>query len=315
MKLIIILAVIAFLAMTCSPMQSQSSEGNESSIRTDTTGSPLSEATPEAVRAKEWAGGVGGNYFVWDGKDLNIRLANGRDVKAFSEFARNAFREQVKDEPDTRSCDTRFYYRPLAIVGNLLTFQTEWGMLCGAITTYSWGYSTIELTNNGKFLFHRPVASKPKSTYEDDVYMSELFPENDIFKGLLANEKISNDISKLINQRKIDKPPENLTELKKLFERFPYDFLNGVFDLDSDSLEVFAIHHVVDDKVSVWISLTPSSHAAQALQEHIEIFLPIPENLRDSLLLASSGKGGFLMNDAEKYVGTSYATYEFGVKK
>ncbi len=315
MKLTTILVLLTFSMMGCFETRSQSNKSNRPAIQIATNsngGSQPTEPTqPEVDIVKKWSGKVGGNYFSWDGKELTIKLTNGMNIKTFSEFAKSVFREQVKDEPETKDCETSFYYRPLAIVGNLLTFQAEWGLLCGAINTYSGTYSTIELAKDRKFLFHRPEAGDPKS-YEGDVYLSDMFSKDDIFKGLLANEKISNDISKLISQGKIDKEPENLAELNKLFDKFKYDFLNGEFYLDSDSLEDFTIHHIEDDKVSIWVSLTPTSRSSQLV--HLELLLPIPEKIRQSLRLADARKEGFLMKDAKDLVGTSHAQFEFGGK-
>jgi hypothetical protein len=312
---ITMLALIIFSTTECSKTKSQSNDTNKPAIqiatKDDGRPQPIKSPPIEAESIKEWRGKVGSNYFHWDGKELNIKLANGRNIKTFSEFAKGAFREQVKDEPETKDCETSFYYRPLAIVDNLVTFQAEWGLLCGAINTYSGTYATIELAKDRKFLFHRPVAGDPKS-YEGDVYLSSMFSENDIFKALLTNEQISSDVSKLISQGKIDRQPKNLAELKKLFDKFKYDFLNGEFYLDSDSLKDFAIHHLEDDKVSVWVSLTPSSRSSQLV--HLELLLPIPEKIRQSLRLADSREEGFLMKDAKDLVGTSHAKFEFGGK-
>jgi len=81
------------------------------------------------------------------------------------------------------------------------------------------------------------------------------------------------------------------------------------------SFDQFSIHHVEGDKVSVWISSLRQTPPTRALREHLELLLPIPENLRESFLSADSGKEGFLMKDSEKYVGASYAEFEFGSKK
>jgi hypothetical protein len=315
MKRITILALLAFLTANCSQTKSQSSESNKPAIQIVTNsngGSQPTEPTRSEVdTVKEWSGKVGSNYFHWDGKDLTIKFSKGKNMTIFSEFAKSDYRVQRKLE-NTKNCFTSYYYRPLAIVGNLVSFQDESGFLCGAINTYSGTYSTIELAKDRNFLFYRPVAGDPKSTYEGGVYLSDMFSENDIFKGMLANEKISNNISKLISQGKIDRQPGNLADLRKLFERFKYDFLNGEFYLDSDSLEDFAIHHIEDDKVSVWVSLTPSSRSSQLV--HLELLLPIPEKIRQSLRLADSREEGFLMKDAKDLVGTSHAKFEFGGK-
>lgn len=208
------------------------------------------------------------------------------------------------------------YYRPLAILGSLVGFENESASLCGAINTISWRYVTVELSENGNFLFYKPGGRRSGPTDDmADVALSDIFAEDDILNSLMANERISKDIQRLIAQGKIERQPENLAALRTIFERFEYEFLDGRFYLGSNTLESFAIHHIDNgERVSVWISLLPNSHAAQAVQEHLEILLPIPEKIRESLRLANSREEGFLMKDAEKAVGTSYAKFECGGK-
>jgi len=201
----------------------------------------------------------------------------------------------------------------LAVAGNLVSFEYESGFLCGAINSSSWGYGTFALGKNGKFLFYPPNNSNPLQTNEPtDISLSSLFSEEDIFRALIANERISADIFKLVNQAKIKSGPRNLAELKTMFETFKYDFLDGMFDLNANALEGFALHHVSGDKVSVWISLTPSSRASQSVHESLEILLPIPGKLREAFELADSTKEGFLMKTASQFVGASSTKFEFG---
>jgi len=54
-----------------------------------------------------------------------------------------------------------------------------------------------------------------------------------------------------------------------------------------------------------------TSHAAHAVQDHLEILLPIPDKIRQPLLLAKSKQEGFLMKDAADLVGNSFAEFEF----
>lgn len=319
MKLVIVLVLSAFLTAVCSQTNSQPNENSKPEADVATNGNGGSQPTeskqPEADSVKKWNGKVGSNHFYWDGKELIIMLRNGKEIKIFSEFAKSDYRFQAKLE-NTEGCSTSYYYRPLAIAGSLISFTYETGFLCGAVNTASWGYVTFELTSDGRFLSYPRYAETPEPTNEpSDISLSDMFSEGDIFKGLLANERISNDLSRLKAQGKINRNPQDLGELKKLLERFKYDFLKGMFYLDSSALESFAIHHIEGDKVSIWVSLMASSRASQAVQEHLELLLPIPDKLRESLLLADSAKEGFLMKNAFQYVGSSFAQFEFGNKK
>lgn len=313
MKLIAILALLVFLTADCSQTKSQSNDSNKLAIQIATnsnTGPQLTESKqPEVDTVKEWNSKVGVNDFAWDGKDLTMSLGKEKKIEIFSEFAKSDYRFLKKFE-NTKGCSTNYYYRPLAIAGNLVSFNYESGFLCGAINTVEWGYSTFELARDGRFLFYHPNAKGPVSTKDPTgIALSDIFAENDVFTALMADERISSDIEKLVGQGKIDKAPENLAELSKLVDRFQDDFLGGEFYWNFDQ---FAIHHLENGKANVWISLLRQAPPARALREHLEISLPIPEKIKQSLLLADSHEEGFLMKDANEMVGTGYATFEFG---
>lgn len=298
MKSITILALSTLFLMSCLATKPQS---NQKFVGT-AIASPRPSETPVGYKpAKEWSGKVGNNFFSWNGKDMLIRPSGGREAGLFSEFARSDNRFQL-EENEAKDCSGHYYYRPLAILGDLMSFESESAVLCGAINTYSWAYSTVQL----------PHGAGSRSTDEpDDLSLPDLFSERDLFDAFFQNERLARDISHLINRGKIDKAPKNLADLRKLLERFENDFLDGKFYLDAHALQGFAIHDLYEDKVSVWISLAPKSRSFQALREHLILRLPIPDNIAQSLRLAHSRKEGFLMKDAEEQVGSSPAKFDF----
>jgi hypothetical protein len=177
----------------------------------------------------------------------------------------------------------------------------------------------LDLEKSGDYIYPTLVefgdeeASKVRTSKV--VAITDLFSEADVLAALLANSQISRDISKALSENKMKSPPTTLSEFSdSIFTKYMSDVFDGAFYLRKDYLTRFVFHHIEGDKVAVWISLTSTSHAAQAVHEHVEILLPIPDKLREPLVLADSGQQGFLMKDAEKYVGTSRAKFEFGGK-
>ena len=314
MRLAAVFILLTFSTLACLRSKSesdQSSRAAPSLAKGEAT--QFTQASPDGQRSTAgWNAQIGGKSFSWNGADLAVTLTHGRKVEIFSQLAKNDYQE-LKREENTTGCLTDYHYRPLAVAGNVVSFEYESALSCGAINTASGGYGTIELTSDGSFLSYSPESRNGKPTRDpSDVSLLNVFSENDVYKSFLSNQRISEDIARLIHQRRISGEPANLAELRKLFAQFNHDFLDGRFYLDSQALEGFAIHHLEGDaKVSVWISLTPISRGEQALKDHLELILPIPEKLRLSLLKASSGEEGFLMVDAEKVVGTGFGTFEF----
>ena len=271
MKLISIFVLLMFSMMGCSQSNSQSNRSKKvvTPVFTNDNGSPPEEKQPTVVDShRTWSGKVGVNNISWDGKDLWLKLEAGKQIGIFSELAKSDYKALEKME-NTKGCSTNYYYRPLAIAGNFVSFEYESGFLCGSINTKEWGYSTFELASDGRFVFYRPDAKVGVSTADPaGVALSDIFAEDDVFAALMADERISSDISKLLGQGKIDKTPRNLTELRKVVERFQDDFLGGQFFWNFDQ---FAIHQIVNDKANVRISLLRQAPPARAVRKTPEL--------------------------------------------
>jgi len=125
------------------------------------------------------------------------------------------------------------------------------------------------------------------------------------------NQEISKAIAEASRLERLNGVPQTLDEFNRYFAR--YD-AKVSFDsrLANDYLSRFDFREIRSEKLAIWISLTPTSHAGQANQDHIEILMPIPEKLRSELFDAESGTVGFLMKNAANYVGTKPAHFTVG---
>ncbi len=297
--------MVLVLSMGCSRTISQSSQN----ATTNSIASPRpnkESTTIETVRS--WSGKLGDNPISWDGSDLKIKTTEGTEVPIFSRFAESDYTELRKTE-NTKGCTSTYYYRPLAVMGNFVSFQHESGFLCGSVNSTEWGYSTIELNSDGKFVRHRSGGKGAMSSSTPaGIALSDIFAETDIFRALMTNEWLAKDISNFVTERKIERAPTDLAELRKIIERYQDDLLDGAFYW---TLDQFAIHHVEDDKAIVWVSLLRQAPPTRSLREHLELVLPIPAMIRSQLLSANEEHGGFLMKDASEHVGKGFAAFEF----
>ncbi len=271
-----------------------------------------SDLLPPEEKKLKWRATISNIDYDWNLVDLIVRIKGGTKQAMFSQLAKNQY-EAFQETGDIHECQVSDYFHPVAVMGSLISFDHENSVSCG--TTYStWRYTTLDVNKIGKLKY--PVIPEPetgkylRTSGTKIVSLNEIFSETDILTSLLANKNISDEISAALSKGKMIKRPTSLSEFDLYFTEY-----SGLFDgelyFEKDYLTRFGFHHVQDGNLAVWISLTPRYHVSQAIQEHLEIILPIPAKQRDSILLADSGEQGFLMKDAEKYVGTSHAQFDF----
>lgn len=263
-----------------------------------------------------WSASIKGSSFEWDGKDLFVQRRGEKKQGIFSQLARNNFLSASK-EITVSGCEFSHYFSLLSVVGSIVSFEHETGVICG-IPVSDWRFSSLELDKAGEFIYPTQEKSAKKEANglpSKIVSLLELFSDDEITAALLANQRISQEISKAIAKGNLTETPLNLREFNMYFTKRDYEKFGSYLFFDEDYLTRFVFHHLSGDKVVVRISLTPTSGSSRsAVREHIEILLPVPKTLRSSLLRADSGKEGFLMKDAPKHVGTSAAKFEFSGK-
>jgi hypothetical protein len=264
--------------------------------------SPL--PTPEPVFI-EWKGTIGNNDTItWDGKDLFLTKNKGKKYGIFSTIAQNYYRfKQI--EPANRGCYNGHFFRVLSIVGKIMSFEHEGDFSCQGAYLF-WRYGSIDLDKPGDLVFPRSGEAGAKM-----VKLTDFYSENDILSVLLANREISDGISTAVSQKRIPVRPKTLTEFTESVTDWEIDKPNYEVGFEPDYLTRFVFHHIEGENVAIWISLTPTLHAYQAVHDHIEILLPIPDKLRQPLISADSKQMGFLFKDAEGLVGTSFTSFEY----
>lgn len=273
-------------------------------------------APPDEIQI-DWHGTIPGVVLDWNAKDLTVQVGTAPKQRVFSRISENYCRV-LQCDPEGRKCRCGNSFRLSSIVGKVVSFEDESDFSCAGSYLH-WRYGSLDLGKSGDFIYPRLVEFDDKEAVKlrasKMIALTDLFSETNLLAALLTNPQISKDISKAMKENKLKSTPTTLSEFSNLFTKYMSGMFDDYFYLEKDYLTRFVFHHIENDKVAVWISLTPTSHTAQADHEHIEILLPIPDKLRESLLLADSGQQGFLMKDAEKFVGTSYAKFEFGGKK
>jgi hypothetical protein len=258
------------------------------------------------ARSSKWS------RLIWNKRDLFVNYRGGKVLGFFSTIARSEYNKLLA-AGHTEHCIRTHSFRLLAVIGNIISFEHESSMFgegCNASVYSEWQFASIDLGKKGGVSY--PDISEndwPAPVMRSSTRMlslTELFDEKELLAALLANAKVAAVITENGGQT-----PASLKEFVKFFTDRNYMF-DHVFSLERDFLLRFVFRGIENDKVKVRISLSPASHALQALQDYIEISLPLPARLRKALLAADSRKQGFLMKDAKTIAGSGCSEFEFG---
>ena len=278
------------------------------------TGRP--EDRPPALKDEvtlNWRATNEGISLDWDGNDLYLQIRGGKRQGIFAQIAYNDYKS-LRKNPDSRNCSNSHYFRVLSVVGSIVSFEHENGLTCGT-SSAQWKYASMDLKKMGDFAYTSFERAESRNAMEIPstkmVALTELFSGTELLTAFLANQSISHEISTALGENALQSSPRTLSEFSDFFCKFDYSKFGGDFYLEPDFLTRFAFHHIEGEKIAIWISLTPTSHAAQAEQEHLEIFLPIPDQMRQHLSSAELRRKSFLMKDARQAIGSSYAKFDF----
>jgi hypothetical protein len=284
---------------------------------TDTQLTPATAAdppnsTPTAEEVRPWRSTIAGTVFDWTGDDLFVQDGVGNRSPVFSQIAQEYCRT-LQTGPE-QNCYCGHLFRLSSIVGTVFSFEHHSDFSCqGAYS--SWRFGSMDAKKPGDFRYPRipeyGTDKQVKAAPGKLIDLRNIFPESAIYAGLLNNTQVSSAIAHSINEGYLLIPPGSLDKLSKMLNKMDCGLGDGSLFLESDFLTRFVFHHLDADKVAVWISLSPNSHAGQANREHLEIMLPIPEKMRTALIRADSKQEGFLLKDAPEFVGTRYAEFEF----
>lgn len=236
-----------------------------------------------------WQQIFGTTKYRWNGKDLYFKRSLANEVAIFELAAK---RYHASFEKEGGRCLLSNYFTPAAVVGDIVSYEHESGIICGTASG-EWRYVTIDV-------------AKPKRFLD----LSDFFTDDQILRAFLADPQLSSDVQKSITERKLDAIPTTLKELSAFLTKYDYQIYNGNSYFQSDYLTRFAFHHVEGETICVRVSATSTSTAGRANHQYAEIFLPIPDKLRDALRKADAGNEGFLMKDSATKVGTKPAEFE-----
>ena len=232
-----------------------------------------------------WTGSTTGGTLTWHADNVTIARGGGmvyseRDTLLrlwdadFKEFASvdNDFPE------DSVWCEYGRKVGVLSFVGNYVSLRrsTYANCLYLAHPMLQTDYAVINAANPGQ-----------------PVTLTDLFPEADLLKALLADPLVKQALA----ERGVRRNPQKLQQLVASLNEwsgkceyyFPEDFLSR-----------FAFHHLEGKKVAVRIGLPHGCEAARGNLTELGILLPVPSALRTALQAANSGKQGFLVKNKPK---------------
>lgn len=271
--------------------------GSSSAVST-TNSDPANSPTPvPAAKAQQpsedvmipWEEVIGETVYRWNGEDLYVRKAGYREIPLFSQAARD-YHSSLQSEG--RRCLVTSYFTPVAVVGDLVSYEHESGIICGTVSG-EWSFATIDVTN-------------PKRTPD----LREFFTSEQLLHSFLANPEVSSDIQRAVDAGKLDSRPDALEKLTAFLTSYDWEKFNGNSYFEPDYLTRFALHHVEGELVCIRVSTTSMSTAGRANHEYVELYFPISEKLRGLLQKADARSDGFLMKDAGSKVGTKPAVFE-----
>lgn len=296
MKKLLIIFLIAIGTFSCAKSTSTiSNDEVASALPTpefqDTgpiPGTGLDEAPSEDI-TRDWKEAINRTQYSWDGKELYVNIPGKNRLELFRKIAKDYL---SSFQSEGGRCLNSSYFKIAAVVGDLVSYSHESSQVCGTVQG-EWLYSTVNV-------------SSPTPPLD----LKHMFSEEELFKALIANNQISNDIHKSINEQKLAKMPENFRELNAFLTKYDYQLFDGASFFGQDYLTRFAFHHLEENNVVIRIAASPTSTAGRAIHRYVEIKLPIPDSLRTNLTRANDGEAGFLMTDAISKVGTSPAVFE-----
>lgn len=232
-----------------------------------------------------WSGTTAGGTLTWTADNVTI-ARNNSIIYSERDNALRQWKEEFKEfasasnetPPDSIWCQYERGVAALSFVGSYLSLRRNNFTTCIYLAhpMMQTDYVTINTARPGQ-----PVS------------LTELFPEPQLLKALLADKLVKDALA----ERGIRRKPQKLSQLMASLAEW-----NGKCEyyFPDDFLSRFAFHHLEGKKVAVRIGLPHGCEAARGNLTELGILLPIPSALRGALGLASTGKEGFLMKNKPK---------------
>ncbi len=258
-------------------------------------GSPPGQSPLKADQAI-WVGESRGFKIVWTEADIKVhslefpnRIVFSARSLANQEFSRIKASE-IKYGFKERYCEVVCSYKILAVAGPILSFFEGEDIDCEktAHPSATNRFTTIDL-------------KKPADVSKKRVKLTDYFPEQAIYQALLADPRVRQALAG--REPPLPPSPQSLAELYASLKDAPLEDGECNYGLPKDFLTRFAFHHLAGDKVAVRLALPYWGEVCRGQYLELELLLPVPEILRESLALAQTGKAGFLMQDQERRSG------------
>jgi hypothetical protein len=114
----------------------------------------------------------------------------------------------------------------------------------------------------------------------------------------MANPKVRGALAR--REPPLPQSPRSLGELYASFKDEPWDDGESRYELPQDFLTRFAFYHLEGDKVAVRLALPYFGEVNRGHYLELDLLLPVPQNLKEPLALAQTGKAGFLRQDQSR---------------
>ena len=277
------LVLVCSIAVSCQPVTSE--------YLIDQPSIPVVAATPTVAdpAVTIWAGTSGTGRFTLSSSEIIFERKDNR------EGLLSGYLEQIPMS-GVESCPVEFTFFPISLVNGLITLEQQSVIRCVGISGNSLRdvrRLTIDTNRKGKIIYSFQ-SGFDFSNSERLVNLQNFFAEEEIIQALLKIPAIQKNA---IRSHKSFRSLETLVrDLKGV--GFGVN-LNQAFTRES----LYGFGFVgLEGSNDVRVSLPLIPMGRRDAPEEIVIVLPIPPNLRDSVVSADSEKGGFMANSQGNYI-------------
>jgi hypothetical protein len=269
---------------------------------------------PQAI----WSGTSGGFTIRWTTADIQAWPLRkpGRLTFSAGDLSRRGFQNFLSSLGQDTPIKHITYERKftvLSVVGSIISLKDElyYDIIPSAHPGGETRFTAIDLAKSGEAVYVSPPEA---DSFELDLArlgkvakLTDYFQEKEVLEAL--------GHSAIFKQTLGEERPQSLEKAFELLEEQHLE-INGVpYSFPRDFLTRFAFHHLQGDRVAVRLGLPGAGGAARFMHTEIEILLPVPAALQESLTKAAAGKEGFLLEDQQKLAGESVTLIPFSFNR
>lgn len=278
---------------------------------TTAVGAPPSSPPGKTGAKVIWTGKSGGFAIRLTTADIQARPLKKPGRLAFSaaQLARRGFQRFISP-PQLDGSEKHITYEReftlLSVVGSIISLRDElyYEITPSAHPGGEIRFTAIDLAKPGEV--PDPLATEEGFSQQKlgkVAMLTDYFPEKEVLQALLANAMIKEILG--------GESPSSLANLLQFLQDQPIEKNEVPCLIPGDFLTRFTFHQLQGDRVAVHLGVPSAGGAFRSFHAELDLRLPIPPALKNSLTLAASGQEGFLMADRKKIAGAGVTRISF----